>query len=263
MRDVISVAVVGSRAASYHGMEFTRRLCADLAGYGMVVVSGFARGIDTAAHTGCIEGGGRTLAILGCGLDIDYPRQNRKLRKKVVNNGALVTEFPLGTEPEARNFPARNRIISGISLGVVVVEAGKRSGSLITARLALEQNREVFAVPGSVTNYRSLGPNWLIKQGAKLVEKADDVVEELAPMLMGAMGRREPAEDKNGANRMDSSLTEQEAKVLDLLQGEPVLLDEMVRILNVEVDALAVILSKLELKGLVKQLPGKFFCRVF
>ncbi len=263
VRDVISVAVVGSRAASYHGMEFTRRLCADLAGYGMVVVSGFARGIDTAAHTGCIEGGGRTLAILGCGLDIDYPRQNRKLRKKVVNNGALVTEFPLGTEPEARNFPARNRIISGISLGVVVVEAGKRSGSLITARLALEQNREVFAVPGSVTNYRSLGPNWLIKQGAKLVEKADDVVEELAPMLIGAMGRREPAEDKNGANRMDSSLTEQEAKILDLLQGEPVLLDEMVRILNVEVDALAVILSKLELKGLVKQLPGKFFCRVF
>ncbi len=263
VKDVISVAVVGSRSASYQGLSFTRRFCGDIARYGLTVVSGFAMGIDTAAHTGCIQAGGRTLAILGCGLDIDYPRQNRELRKKIVRQGAMLTEFPLGTQPESRNFPSRNRIISGISLGVVVVEAGKRSGSLITARLALEQNREVFAVPGSVTNYRSLGPNWLIKQGAKLVERAEDIVEELAPMLEPPLPRRRPTESKSDGIKTRPPLTDQETRILDLLQGDPVLLDEMVRRLNMEVNELAVILSKLELKGLVKQLPGKFFCRVF
>ena len=262
VRDVVSVAVVGSRSASYQGLRFTKKLCADLAGYGIVVVSGFARGIDTAAHTGCIEGGGRTLAVLGCGLDIDYPRQNRELREKVVRNGALITEFPLGTEPESKNFPARNRIISGLSLGVIVVEAGKRSGSLITARLALEQNREVFAVPGSVRSYRSLGPNWLIKQGAKLVERAEDVVEELAPMLGVSLHEKTQQEEKSEP-AASGSFSEDETKVLDLLNDEPMLLDDMVRILDMEVNVLAGILSKLELKGHVKQLPGKFFCRVF
>jgi len=262
VRDVVSVAVVGSRSASYQGLRFTKKLCADLAGYGIVVVSGFARGIDTAAHTGCIEGGGRTLAVLGCGLDIDYPRQNRELREKVVRNGALITEFPLGTEPESKNFPARNRIISGLSLGVIVVEAGKRSGSLITARLALEQNREVFAVPGSVRSYRSLGPNWLIKQGAKLVERAEDVVEELAPMLGVSLHEKTQQEEKSEP-AASGSFSEDETKVLDLLNDEPMLLDDMVRILGMEVNVLAGILSKLELKGHVKQLPGKFFCRVF
>ncbi|RLB08378.1 MAG: DNA-protecting protein DprA, partial [Deltaproteobacteria bacterium] len=258
VRDVVSVAVVGSRSASYQGLRFTKKLCADLAGYGIVVVSGFARGIDTAAHTGCIEGGGRTLAVLGCGLDIDYPRQNRELREKVVRNGALITEFPLGTEPESKNFPARNRIISGLSLGVIVVEAGKRSGSLITARLALEQNREVFAVPGSVRSYRSLGPNWLIKQGAKLVERAEDVVEELAPMLGVSLHEKTQQEEKSEP-AASGSFSEDETKVLDLLNDEPMLLDDMVRILDMEVNVLAGILSKLELKGHVKQLPGKFF----
>ncbi len=263
VRDVVSVAVVGSRSASYQGMAFTKKLCADLARHGMVVVSGFARGIDTAAHTGCVEGGGRTIAVLGCGLDVDYPRQNRELRKRIVATGALVTEFPLGTEPEAKNFPSRNRIISGIALGVIVVEAGKRSGSLITARLALEQNREVFAVPGSVRNFRSLGPNWLIKQGAKLVESANDVIEELAPML------RQPAKEQpsealeSAAVTAQKSLSTTEREILDLLESEPMLLDDMVRILNQEVNVLAGILSRLEIMGLVKQLPGKHFCRVF
>ncbi len=263
VRDVVSVAVVGSRSASYQGLAFTRRLCADLGRSGMVIVSGFARGIDTAAHTGCIEGGGRTLAVLGCGLDIDYPRQNGELRQKVVKNGALVTEFPIGTEPESKNFPARNRIISGLSLGVIVVEAGRRSGSLITARLALEQNREVFAVPGAVTNYRSQGPNWLIKQGAKLVERAEDVIEEFLPMLKGHLPQQALADEKSNETTCARSLSSEETKVLDLLQGEPMLLDEMVRVLNMEVNVLAGILSRLELKGLIKQLPGKFFCRVF
>jgi len=209
-----------------------------------------------------VIGGGRTLAVLGCGLDIDYPRQNRELREKVVRNGALITEFPLGTEPESKNFPARNRIISGLSLGVIVVEAGKRSGSLITARLALEQNREVFAVPGSVRSYRSLGPNWLIKQGAKLVERAEDVVEELAPMLGVSLHEKTQQEEKSEP-AASGSFSEDETKVLDLLNDEPMLLDDMVRILDMEVNVLAGILSKLELKGHVKQLPGKFFCRVF
>ncbi len=263
VKDVISVAVVGSRAASYQGVRFTKNLCADLASHGVTVVSGFARGIDTAAHMGCLDGGGRTLAVLGCGLDVDYPKQNRELRWEIEKQGALISEFPLGTEPESRNFPARNRIISGLSLGVVVVEAGRRSGSLITARIALEQDREVFAVPGSVTNYRSLGPNWLIKQGAKLVETAKDIVDELAPML------REPTSEVGSHEErprsmmaVPSDLVEEEKDILNLLEVEPMLFDDMARALEWDTGTLASILSRLELKGLVKQLPGKYFGRV-
>lgn len=258
--DVLSVAVVGSRSASYQGKRYAQKLCRDLAHQGITIVSGFARGIDTAAHTGSLDGGGRTLAVLGCGLDINYPRQNRELRKRIIRSGALITEFPLGVPPEGKNFPARNRLISGLSLGVIVVEAGRRSGSLITARLALEQDREVFAVPGAVTDYRSLGPHWLIKQGAKLVERAEDVLEELAPMLNKPTAGKDSATTGSLFSQFGHSLSDTEKDILHLLDAEPMVLDDMGRALNMEIGALAGILSKMEIKGLVKQLPGKYFC---
>ncbi|HAA04412.1 MAG TPA: DNA-protecting protein DprA, partial [Syntrophobacteraceae bacterium] len=187
-RDLVAIAVVGSRAASLTGMTFTERLSTDLAQCGVTVVSGFAMGIDSAAHRGALRVRGRTLAVLGCGLDQDYPQGNREMRIQIRNSGALLTEFLLGSPPEAGHFPARNRIISGLALGVVVVEAAQRSGSLITARLALEQGREVFAVPGMARHYRSAGVHQLLRQGAKLVETAQDVLDEIRPMI-----RRNPA----------------------------------------------------------------------
>ncbi|MGH9448877.1 MAG: DNA-processing protein DprA, partial [Terriglobia bacterium] len=173
-----AVAVVGARRPSAYGSSVAHRLSGDLARRRLVIVSGMARGIDSASHRGAIEAGGKTIAVLGSGIDVIYPRENTKLAEKIVENGALITEFPLGTHPAPENFPIRNRIISGLSLGVLIVEAAEYSGSLITARLALEQNREVFAVPGNITSPQSFGPNLLIKQGAKLVDDWLDVVEE-------------------------------------------------------------------------------------
>lgn len=180
-RDLVAIAVVGSRFASPAGLVFTERLCCDLAAAGVTVVSGFAVGIDSAAHRGALKGRGRTLGVLGCGLDVNYPSINADLRSEIVRDGALLTEFPLGTPPSPGHFPARNRIISGLSLGVVVVEAAEQSGSLITARFALEQGREVFAVPGLAQSSRSAGPHRLLKQGAKLVEGVEDILEEIRP----------------------------------------------------------------------------------
>src|SRR6266446_527592 len=182
--DLPCVAIVGSRKSSTYGQNAALMLARDLAQRGVTIVSGFARGIDAAAHKGALEAGGRTVAILGTGIDRVYPRDHRKLADDILNNrGALVTQFPLGTPPVSENFPYRNRIISGLSLGTVVVEAAENSGSLITARLAIEQNREVFAVPGPITTSRSRGPHRLIKDGAKLVEGIDDILNEIAPAL--------------------------------------------------------------------------------
>ncbi len=179
--DDINIAFVGSRTASAHGLFTTERLCRELALRGATIVSGMARGIDSAAHRGALAGRGRTIAVLGCGVDIVYPPENEKLCNDITVNGAVISEFPFGAPPNAPNFPARNRIISGLSLGVVVVEAGEKSGSLITARIALEQGREVFAVPGSIDVSGSRGTNRLIKQGAKLIENIDDILEEILP----------------------------------------------------------------------------------
>ncbi|MGD8970548.1 MAG: DNA-processing protein DprA, partial [Desulfobacterales bacterium] len=181
-----AVAVVGSRIATRYGLSTAVRLGAELAACGVTVVSGMARGIDTAAHEGALQSGGRTIAVLGSGLAEVYPAENRKLFQSIVRNGAVLSEFPMLTKPEPHNFPIRNRIISGMSYGTVIVEASKKSGSLITARLAAEQNREVFAVPGSVQSFKSIGTHTLIKQGAKLVENAQDVLEEIAgPLFEG------------------------------------------------------------------------------
>ncbi len=182
-REDINLAIVGSRAASTYGKYTTERISRDLALQGVTVVSGMARGIDSSAHRGAITAHGRTVAILGSGLDVIYPPENKKLFADIVENGAVVSEFPLGTPPRSTNFPARNRIISGISYGVVIVEAGEKSGSLITARLALEQGREVFAVPGSIDSAGSRGTNKLIKQGAKLIENTEDILEEILPQI--------------------------------------------------------------------------------
>jgi DNA processing protein len=288
-RDLVSVAVVGSRSASAAGMVFTERICTDLAQSGVSVVSGLAVGIDSAAHRGTLRGRGRTIAVLGCGHDSDYPRSNLQLREQIVESGgAVVTEFPLGTPPMPGHFPLRNRIISGLSLGVVVVEAGHQSGSLITARLAAEQGREVFAVPGPARGHRSRGPNRLLRDGAKMVENAEDVLEELRPLLKsggtGGGGRMTvPAGEKDGetdavrlkgAEAADltepaslpepagaADLTDEEAALMNMLDFEPRHIDEICRRVGQSPAQVMVTLMALELKGVVQQLPGKYFLR--
>ncbi len=173
------LAIVGTRRPTFYGLQMAQGLAFDLGKRDLVIVSGLARGVDAAAHRGCLEAKGRTVAVLGCGIDVVYPREHRQLTQMIAESGALLSEFPPGTSPAPQNFPVRNRIISGMSLGTVIVEASEYSGSLITARLAMEQNREVFAVPGNLTSPQSFGPNYLIKQGAKLVQIWRDIVEEL------------------------------------------------------------------------------------
>ncbi len=261
-RDLVAVAVVGSRAASTLGMAFTERLCADLARYGVTIVSGLAVGIDSAAHRGALQVHGRTLAVLGCGLDQDYPRENRHLRLRICDCGSLLSELPLGTPPQPGHLPARKRIISGLSLGVVVVEAAQRSGSLITARTALEQGREVFAVPGMARHYRSVGVHQLLRQGAKLVETADDILEEIRPMIQrsrtaSGIGSLQPAAAGSGETRQEFS--QEEVALLAVLKREPRHIDDLGRHLQWPASQVASVLLSLELRGAVLSLPGKHF----
>jgi DNA processing protein len=253
-----TVSVVGSRNATSYGIAATKRLCQALAELGLVIVSGMARGIDTAAHIGTLQGNGKTIAVLGSGFDRIYPSENRDLFYRISENGAVITEFPLKTEPDPHNFPTRNRVISGISLGTVVVEATQRSGSLITARLAAEQNREVFAVPGNIHSFKSIGTHSLIKQGAKLVEHAQDIVEELSPQLHH---RGPPVSSLNPPlEQIDLPVpTGDEASILDLLEPYPIHIDDLVRKTGMTPGKIASILLHLELKGLVEQTPGKHF----
>ncbi|MDO9586150.1 MAG: DNA-processing protein DprA [Syntrophales bacterium] len=273
--DVV-VAVVGSRAASAYGRFSTERLCRELAAKGIVVASGLARGIDTAAHRGSLTGRGRTIAVLGCGIDIIYPTENKELFEKIPAQGAIITEYPFGTPPNGPNFPARNRIISGISLGVVVVEANDKSGSLITARMALEQGREVFAVPGSIDAAGSKGTNKLIKQGAKLIENADDILEEILPQAginVEGLSRKEgkTAGRNNETPLMNDQiakgrapaqeLTDGERKLLEHVTSDPINIDTLIAITGEKAGAILNTLLLLELKGRISQLPGKTFIR--
>ncbi len=256
------VAVVGSRNATEYGLEITFDLCRELASLGITVVSGMARGIDTAAHQGALAGNGRTVAVLGCGLGTVYPRENRELFSRVSKSGAVVTELPVRAGPLGNHFPARNRIIAGMSAGTIVVEAAKKSGSLITARLAAEQGREVFAVPGSIASGRSAGTHGLIKQGAALVESALDVVNELsaffhAPCTKTTSTKEPPVKDVPET----LNLSDQEKTVLSGLDPYPVHIDVLVRRLNMGPGVLSGILLQLELKGVVHQAPGKMFKR--
>jgi DNA processing protein len=248
-----AVAVVGSRSASEYGRRVARNLCRDLVSLGFTVVSGMARGLDGAAHEAALSAGGRTIAVLGSGVDRPYPPEHEKLYHRIRERGAVISEFPMGTRPLAFNFPARNRLISGLSLGVVVVEATEKSGSLITAALALEQGREVFAVPGEVGASRSRGTHGLIRQGAKLVESAADIVEEIAPQLLNRASASRP-----GAQRLLPQRARAETrKVFALLQQRSAQIDEVIESSGLSSPEVSEILLDLELQGYVRQLPGK------
>ena len=250
--DDLAISMVGSRLTSNYGRITTERTAADLARHGVTIVSGMARGIDSAAHRGALSAGGRTIAVLGCGVDIVYPPENRRLFEEITAHGAVVSEFPLSTPPDGMNFPRRNRIISGLSLGVVVVQANARSGSLITARLALEQNRDVFAVPGNVGMAGSRGTNRLIKQGAKLIESAADILEEVLPRFQH---QGLESEDRK------PSLEEEEERAYQLLEDDPVHIDSIIAQTGMSASDVSAILLQLELKGLVQQLSGKRFVK--
>ena len=255
-KDTLAVAVVGSRMGSDYGRMATERISYELAQKGVTIVSGMARGIDSAAHQGAIRACGRTIAVLGCGIDTVYPPENRELFSEIAARGAVVSELPLSTPPLPVNFPKRNRIISGLSLGVVVVEASSKSGSLITARLALEQGREVFAVPGSIDSARSRGTHQLIKQGARLVEGADDILAEILPQWEA------PQRVKKEKTEREHELTGGSRTILDLLSLNPLHIDDLISRSSMRSGEVASILLDLELKGWLRQLPGKMFVKV-
>lgn len=245
-QDAWALGVVGTRQASVYGREATRTLVTGLARGGVTIVSGLAYGVDTVAHRAALDAGGRTLAVLGSGVDIIYPADNRGLAADIVRQGALVSEYPLGTKPEARNFPPRNRIISGLSLGVLVVEGSTRSGAMITAAYAVEQGREVFAVPGSIMSRNSSGPSLLIQQGAKLVTSVGDILEELnLSMAVEQMEVRQAIPD-------DPT----EARLLQFLSCEPIHVDELGRATGLPINVVTSALALMELKGAVRQVGG-------
>lgn len=253
--DKHALAIVGTRTASSYGQLIAESLARDFTQLGITVISGLARGIDTEAHGATLRAKGRTIAVIGSGLDVPYPPENRRLQELIANQGAVVSEFPMGTKPDATNFPRRNRIISGLSLGTIVVESGEDGGAMITASTALDQNREVFAIPGNITEKRSAGPNKLIREGrAKLVQRLEDILEELGPQLRYLLKREaspDPAAD----------LTLFERRIVDKLTSEPIHIDELAELAETSTaDALVSLLS-LEFKGLVRQLPGKMFLR--
>jgi DNA processing protein len=255
--DSLAVAMVGTRKASYNGRKTCHSLARELARRGVTVVSGLARGIDTAAHQGALEGGGRTLAVLGCGLDVVYPPENRELYARIPTSGALVTEYALGTPPEAHNFPRRNRLISGLSLGVLVVEAALRSGALITARCALDQGREVMALPGPVNAPTSQGPHQLIQEGAKLIQNVDDILAELPKAGGPVKGKIGTAPDEPFGPR--PVLFRVDDPLLPFLGSEPLQLEELVQACRLPAPDVMSRLTLLELQGLVRELPGKCF----
>ena len=249
------VAIVGSRNSTPYGAKTAENLAQGLARRGLGIVSGLARGIDSAAHWGCMEGKGFSVGVLGTGIDRVYPLSNKKLFEAMVEKGAVLTEFPLKTPPEPKHFPIRNRLISGLSRGVIVVEATMKSGSLITASVALEQGREVFAVPGSVHSFKSTGCHFLIKQGAKLVENADDVLDELG--LNYAYASKKDSYMEPALPPLEGK----EKEVYELIGDYPVHIDDIVREGNLEPGTASAVLMRMELKGIVRQLPGKLFVR--
>ncbi len=254
--DRLAIAIVGSRSATIYGKTTAGRLATELVQAGFTIISGLARGIDVASHSGAINAKGRTIAVLGCGIDIIYPQENKKLFYEIIEHGAIITEFPFGTPPEKFNFPQRNRIVSGLALGTVIVEAPIRSGALITADCALDQNREVFAVPGQVESRLSKGTHQLIKQGAKLTECAQDIIEELE--LFSEAIKKNPQVKKHN----EIILSKDEDKVYQLISpSEPQHIDTISYLSQMTAAQVAAILIQLEIKGVIKQLIGKRFLR--
>ena len=248
--DEWAVAVVGTRRLTAYGRQVTCEIVRGLVRSKVTIVSGLARGIDSVAHKEAIECGGRTLAVLGCGPDIIYPAENRAVAHRIIDGqGALISDYPLGTQPDAKNFPPRNRIISGLSLGVIVIEAGQRSGALITAKFALEQDREVFAVPGNINSPASKGTNKLIQQGAKLVRRVDDILEELNLTMV----------PEHSALQMVMPETAEEVAILGHLSHQPLHIDELTRLAELPSGMVSSTLSMMELKGMVQQVGGMNF----
>jgi len=265
------IAIVGTRHPTPYGIGMAERLACDLANRGLVIFSGMARGVDTAAHRGVFQAKGRTVAVFGTGVDVMYPRENKKIAEQMVAlGGALVSEFPMATFAAPQNFPIRNRIISGLSLGVLVVEAGEYSGTRITARCALEQDRDLFAVPGNVTNKNSWGPNTLIKQGARLTATWEDIWEELPAAVQSQLVPETPSESNPPTTASlfedDQALGAAERKIFALLKpDESTHIDELVEQLEPHVSSSEIFaaLFELEMSGKIRQLPGKNFVKAF
>ncbi|HET9575543.1 MAG TPA: DNA-processing protein DprA [Nitrospira sp.] len=258
--DELAVAVVGARRATASGRLVTESLANGLAGAGLTIVSGLARGVDAAAHRGALAAGGRTIAVLGCGIGQTYPPEHERLRHEIEERGAILSELPFDAPPHSGHFPRRNRIISGLSLGVVVTEATIDSGSLITARLAAEQGREVFAVPGFVKSETSRGTNALIKEGAALIECAQDVIDAIAPQLEPELRARLscPSREKQTGDRFGN----QERLVYDALSYDPLTVDHLVEQTGLPVSSVMVSLLSLELRQRVRQLPGQRYLKL-
>lgn len=255
--DRLSVSIVGSRSATNYGRQITETISRELSQIGITIVSGMARGIDSFAHQSTLNSGGRTIAVLGCGIDVVYPPENKGLMARIKDSGAVITEFPFGTLPEATNFPQRNRIISGLSLGTVVIEASDDSGSLITANYTIEQGRELFAVPGNITSRMSKGSNSLIKKGAKLVNSADDIIEELIPQLKGELKNIRSLKDR----AIITNLSDEEKMMFNSITFEPKHIDRLTNDSNLPSNKVSALLLNLELKGAVKRLSGNMFIR--
>lgn len=258
-----SVSMVGTRKPTLYGTQMAERLGRELAARGVVVISGMARGIDALGHQGVLAVGGRAIGVLGTGVNVCYPKENKKLYEKVLERGAIVSEFPLGTHPAPENFPIRNRIVAGMPLGVVVVEGAQYSGSLITARLAMEFGREVLAVPGNVTQPVSFAPNLLIKQGAKLVTNGEDVIEELPTPVRAMLTKAVQPENGQGHLLIAASLNSAEEKLYRLLSAdEAVHIDDLMERSGLHSSEVLATLFDLEMKGVIRQLPGKQFSKV-
>jgi DNA processing protein len=257
VEDKLAIGIVGSRRATFYGLTNAEKFASELSALGFTIVSGMARGIDTYAHKGALKSGGRTIAVMGSGFSHIYPQENAQLFKEIARSGAVISEFPIDTLPLKENFPCRNRIISGLSMGVLVAEAARNSGALITADFALEQGREVFALPGELDSHNSFGTNGLIKQGAKLVSCLDDILEEFNLSITES-----PKYIKNNLKSANAApKNEEENQVYNLVSNESIQLDELLEKTNIDISRISGILLKLQLKKLVRQLPGKQFVR--
>jgi DNA processing protein len=259
-QDEVAVAIVGGRRATPLGKVVTEEIAKDLARCGVTIVSGLARGIDAAAHRGALAGKGRTIAVLGCGIDRTYPTEHHALRRTIESHGAVITELPIGAAPQSHHFPRRNRIISGLSFGVLVSEAATDSGSLITAKLALEQGRDVFAIPGSIKEEACRGSNRLIKEGAKLVEGAQDILDDLLPQI----DARQRARLHLDGTAMDAQapLRKEDSLVYDALSYEARSVDAVIESTGLSAAQVAATLLSLELSGRIRQLPGQQYIRL-
>ena len=259
-----AISIVGTRRPTPYGNQIAEKLARDLAEHGLIVASGLARGIDSSAHRGaCAASRGRTIGVLGSGIDVIYPKENRKLFEEVEKRGAIITEFPMGTYPAPENFPVRNRMVAGMALGVVVVQGAQYSGSLITSRLAMEFGREVYGVPGNVTEPVSFAPNQLIKQGAKLVTCWEDVVEELPTEVRAELFPVEATTQEERASLFEENLSPIEKRLFDLIRiEEPIHVDELVESTGLSSSETLAALCEMEMRGIIRQMPGKQFVRV-